>query len=116
MADVNIHDVTGGATFGTVFPVGVNRYILGEFSQFTVGGQRLLAAQCFLNAGTITYAFQCRVPGHVTWQAIQGRPQSAIGTPASSGSTSEVFQFQIDGLEFAINVTAITGSPQFAVR
>lgn len=101
---------------GVVFTVGVNRYILGDAGQFMEGGMRRLAVQCFLNAGTITYAFQCRVPGHVTWQAIQGIPQSAIGTPASSGSTSEVFQFTIDGLEFAINVTATTGSPQFAVR
>jgi hypothetical protein len=114
MADVNISTVAS-PVFGTLFTVGVNRYILGNVAPFQSGAQRKLAVQVFLNTGTISYAFQARVPGQATWQAIQGTPLSALGTPASSGTTSEAFQFTIDGLEFAINVTATTGSPQVAL-
>ena len=106
MADVNAN------TRKTPITLGVNRYILGDFSGFA-NSNRQLAVSVDLNGGTLTFTFQGRVPGATTWTNIRATPLST-GTVATGGTATENWQLVPDGLEIAINVTVATGSP-FAV-
>lgn len=91
-----------------------NRYIIGDVSEFAVGGSRKVAVSIDLNGGTLTFTFQGRVPGSASgsWKDIRATPLST-GTVAIGGTATENWQVDADGLEIAVNVTVATGSPQF---
>lgn len=70
--------------------------------------------QIDLNGGTCAYAFQTRTAGGgLAWQATLANLASS-STPASSGSTSEVFMFECTGKEVAVNVSGTSGAPKLS--
>jgi len=87
----------------------VNRYILGDASPSAAG---IITIGYDLNSGTSTYDFQCRVPGATTWVACNAYPADSE-TPATSGTTTETYRIDATGVQVALNVSAVTGSPRF---
>ena len=104
----------------TPFTPVVNRYLLEDASgASTVAppqGKRTLLVEIDLNGGTLTYDFQGRAAGSgLAYGAIQGTPLST-GTPATSGTATQIWRFDATGIEVAINVTVATGSPKISWR
>jgi hypothetical protein len=87
----------------------VNRYILGDASPSTSG---VVTISYDLNGGTSTYDFQCRAPGATTWVATNAY-QADSTTPATSGTTTKTWRIDATGVQVALNVSAVTGSPRF---
>lgn len=84
-----------------------NRYILGDIGP---GAKGVMIIATRLNAGTLSFTFECRAKGDTVWNNTLGTPAST-GTASATGTTSDVWSVDATGKDIAVTITAQSGAP-----